>query len=235
MPEALLAHGILDDFLYVSIGAFCGSYLVLATYEATLLNSSRQVSRQAFNRPSSRACDSPLLQQLLFNACFCSMVLACFMFLMNGVRFSTDIGFLGAVETLYMTLTSRFLTGALRLLTIRYTEQTSKRTVLFVNLIGLLMISTTAVNVCKHSFEYTDNDILNAFVTSISVAFSEIISLAFLSSFTRLRMAKMLQSINTWSLENLMDAHSLIQEQVYIFYGHFWSEESAGMHATKTL
>lgn len=31
IPEALLAHGILGDFLYASIGALCGSYLLLAT------------------------------------------------------------------------------------------------------------------------------------------------------------------------------------------------------------
>ena len=78
-----------------------------------------------------------------------------------------SLGFLGAVETLYMTLTSRFLTGALRLLAIRDIELSSERTILFINLIGLLMISTTAVSIRRHSFEYTDSDVLNAMASLV--------------------------------------------------------------------
>ena len=217
MLEALHAHPILDDFLYASIGAFCGSYLVLTTYEAVILSNSHETSR-----PIHRFC---------FNTCFCLITVACFIFLMIGSALFYDRGFL--FDSLYLSLTSRALTGALRLLIINNINVASKRTVLCVNLLTVLVISTTAVSIRKRGFEYTNSNAINAVITSILITFSEVCSSAVLVSLNQWRIARELERVSYMTLDNVLDAYSLTQKHMYIFYGHFWSEESAGKHAKR--
>lgn len=121
----------------------------------------------------------------------------------------------------------RLLIGILRLLVNRNIQLVSEKTVLCVNLLGFLVISTTAVAIRKRGFEYIDSDILNAILTSMLVSFSEVLSLVCFLSLQQSKIFGRLKGIHYSYLNEVLETHNSIQKEMYLFYGHLWSEESA--------
>ena len=211
---------ILDDFIYVSLASFCGSYLLLVNCEAALLSNSHEVWRPCRGDGAARFC---------FNAFFCMTIVAHFSFLIWGGLYPKDADrkHLSVMEAMYYSLASRALNGILRGLCIYNIDFVTRRTVLCVNLIGVLLISTTTVAIRQRGIEYSDNDFVDAALSSLLLGISEIICFVLFVTFNQFSIAKRFKDINFMTLSGALDAHSIAQKQMHMFYGHVWSEESA--------
>lgn len=215
---AASSHWILDHFIYATLVAFCVSYALLANFETALLSTSGEVSR----RPGRK----PWLAQCAFNVLSCLTMTGQFVFLTFGGLYPTG-RVLSLMEVLYLSFTCRALNAILRGLAIQNIEYVSTRTVLCINLVGVLVISTTSVGIRLRGLEYTDSDILDAILSSILVGFAEVVSFLAFICFNQFGIAKRLKDINCMTLGQALDAHRVVQKQMFLSYGHRWSSESA--------
>ena len=215
---AATSHWILDHFIYATLVVFCCSYALLANFETALLSNSGEVSR----RPGRKH----WLAQCAFNVLSCLTMTGQFVFLTFGGPYPTG-RVLSVMEVLYLSFTCRALNALLRGLAIQNIEYVSTRTVLCINLVGVLVISTTSVGIRLRGLEYTDSDILDAILSSILVGFTEVVTFLALVCFNQFGIAKRLKDINCMTLGQALDAHRVVQKQMFLSYGNRWSSESA--------